>query len=49
MWGWPHCMQDEEITHLSVDRRHTLIAFETVNYWSGRLVQPACPAESCGG
>jgi alanine dehydrogenase len=34
LWGWPHCVQDEEITQLSVDRRLTLIAFEAMNYWS---------------
>jgi alanine dehydrogenase len=34
LWGWPHCVQDEEITQLSVDQRLTLIAFEAMNYWS---------------
>ena len=34
LWGWPHCVQDEEITQLSVERRLTLIAFEAMNYWS---------------
>jgi len=34
LWGWPHCVQDTEITQLSVDRRLTLIAFEAMNYWS---------------
>jgi alanine dehydrogenase len=34
LWGWPHCVQDEEITQLSIDRRLTLIAFEAMNYWS---------------
>jgi alanine dehydrogenase len=34
LWGWPHCVQDEQITQLSVDRRLTLIAFEAMNYWS---------------
>jgi alanine dehydrogenase len=33
LWGWPHCVQDEEITQLSIDRRLTLIAFEAMNYW----------------
>jgi alanine dehydrogenase len=27
LWGWPHCVQDEQITQLSVERRLTLIAF----------------------
>lgn len=34
LWGWPHCVQDEQITQLSIDRRLTLIAFEAMNYWS---------------
>ncbi len=34
LWGWPHCVQDEEITQLSIDRRLTLIAFEAMNHWS---------------
>jgi alanine dehydrogenase len=34
LWGWPHCVQDEEITQLSIDSRLTLIAFEAMNYWS---------------
>jgi alanine dehydrogenase len=35
LWGWPHCVQNEEITQLGVDRRLTLIAFEAMNLWSG--------------
>jgi alanine dehydrogenase len=34
LWGWPHCVQDERITQLSIERRLTLIAFEAMNYWS---------------
>ena len=34
LWGWPHCVQGEEITQLAVDRRLTLIAFEAMNYWN---------------
>ncbi len=34
LWGWPHCVQNEEITQLGIDRRLTLIAFETMNHWS---------------
>jgi alanine dehydrogenase len=34
LWGWPHCVQDEKITQLSIDRRLTLIAFEAMNYWA---------------
>ena len=33
LWGWPHCVQDDEITQLGIDRRLTLIAFEAMNYW----------------
>ena len=35
LWGWPHCVQNEEITQLGVDRRLTMIAFEAMNHWSG--------------
>ncbi len=35
LWGWPHCVQNEEITQLAVDRRLTLIAFEAMHHWSG--------------
>jgi alanine dehydrogenase len=35
LWGWPHCVQNEEITQLGIDRRLTLIAFEAMNLWSG--------------
>jgi alanine dehydrogenase len=35
LWGWPHCVQNFDITQLSVDRRLTLIAFEEMHHWSG--------------
>jgi len=35
LWGWPHCVQNDDITQLSVDRRLTLIAFEVMNHWTG--------------
>jgi alanine dehydrogenase len=35
LWGWPHCVQNEEITQLAIDRRLTLIALEAMNHWSG--------------
>ena len=35
LWGWPHCVQDREVTQLAVDRRLTLIAFEAMNHWTG--------------
>ncbi len=34
LWGWPHCVQDPEITQLAIDRRLTLIAFEAMNHWT---------------
>ena len=33
LWGWPHCVQDEKLTQLAIDRRLTLIAFEAMNHW----------------
>ena len=33
-WGWPHCVQDEQLTQLAIDRRLTLIAFEAMNHWN---------------
>jgi alanine dehydrogenase len=34
LWGWPHCVQNQELTQLAVDRRLTLIAFEAMNHWT---------------
>lgn len=34
LWGWPHCVQDEQLTQVAVDRRLTLIAFEAMNHWT---------------
>jgi len=34
LWGWPHCVQDEELTQQAIDRRLTLIAFEAMNHWT---------------
>ncbi|WP_410661784.1 N(5)-(carboxyethyl)ornithine synthase [Amycolatopsis sp. lyj-112] len=33
LWGWPHCVQDEKLTQLAIDRKLTLIAFEAMNHW----------------
>ncbi len=30
LWGWPHCVQDPEMTQLAIDRELTLIAFEAM-------------------
>jgi alanine dehydrogenase len=32
-WGWPHCVQDAELTQIAIDRRLTLIAWEAMNQW----------------
>ena len=36
LWGWPHCVQDTDMTQTAIDRRLTLIAFEAMNHWTGR-------------
>jgi alanine dehydrogenase len=33
LWGWPHCVQDDKLTQVAIDRRLTLIAFEAMNHW----------------
>jgi alanine dehydrogenase len=33
LWGWPHCVQDPEITQLAIDKSLTLIAWEAMNHW----------------
>jgi len=39
LWGWPHAVQDAELTQLAIDKRLTLIAWEAMNHWtpSGRF------------
>ena len=34
VWGWPHCVQQEEITQLAIDKKLTLIAWEVMNVWT---------------
>ncbi len=34
LWGWPHCVQDFEMTQVAVDRGLTLIAWEAMNHWT---------------
>jgi alanine dehydrogenase len=34
LWGWPHCVQDAELTQLAIERQLTLIAFESMNHWT---------------
>lgn len=33
LWGWPHCVQDREVTQLAIDKELTLIAWEAMNHW----------------
>ena len=33
-WGWPHCVQDAELTQLAINSKLTLIAFEAMNHWN---------------
>jgi alanine dehydrogenase len=33
LWGWPHCVQQREITQAAIDRRQTLIAWEEMFVW----------------
>jgi alanine dehydrogenase len=33
VWGWPHCVQNFDLTQTAIDRRLTLIAFEAMNHW----------------
>ncbi|MCB0876025.1 MAG: N(5)-(carboxyethyl)ornithine synthase [Solirubrobacterales bacterium] len=32
--GWMHCVQDPELTQAAIDRRLTLLAWESMNLWS---------------
>lgn len=34
LWGWPHCVQQTEITQAAIDRRLTLLAFEAMFHWN---------------
>ncbi|THJ66468.1 alanine dehydrogenase [Arthrobacter echini] len=34
LWGWPHLVQDRDLTQHAIDRRLTLIAFEAMNHWT---------------
>lgn len=33
LWGWPHCVQQLDITQAAIDRKQTLIAFEDMFVW----------------
>lgn len=32
--GWPHCVQQRDITQIAIDKKLTMIAFEAMNVWS---------------
>ena len=34
LWGWPHCVQDQKLTQIAIDKKLTLIAFEVMNHWA---------------
>jgi alanine dehydrogenase len=34
LWGWPHAVQDLELTQICIDKRLTLIAWEAMNHWT---------------
>jgi alanine dehydrogenase len=34
LWGWPHCVQNTELTQMAIDHSLTLIAFEAMNHWT---------------
>jgi len=34
LWGWPHAVQDPELTQICIDKRLTLIAWEEMNHWT---------------
>lgn len=33
VWGWPHCVQQRDVTQAAIDRRLTLIAWEAMYRW----------------
>ena len=39
LWGWPHCVQQRDLTQAAIDRKQTLIAFEDMFVWgpSGQI------------
>ena len=36
LWGWPHAVQDAQLTQLCIDKRLTLLAWEAMNHWTPR-------------
>ncbi len=33
LWGWPHCVEQRDITQLAIDKKLTLIAWENMHIW----------------
>ncbi len=36
LWGYPHCVQQEQVTQTAIDKKLTLIAFEDMYVWGPR-------------
>jgi len=34
LWGWPHAVQDADLTQICIDKKLTLIAWEAMNHWT---------------
>lgn len=34
LWGWPHAVQDPELTQIAIEKGLTLIAWEAMNHWT---------------
>ena len=34
LWGWPHAVQDPDLTQIAIDKHLTLIAWEAMNHWT---------------
>jgi alanine dehydrogenase len=34
LWGWPHVVQDPQMTQICIDKRLTLMAWEVMNHWT---------------
>ncbi len=39
IWGWPHCVEKKEITQIAIERKLTLIAWESMYIWSKTSVK----------
>ena len=45
LWGWPHCVQDREMTQFAIDKGLTLIAWEAMNHWKATAAS-ACTSST---